>query len=54
MGGLLYFGIRWFAPQLASASPLYTQAVALAVLIGGRAPSSISPSPSASAAPISA
>ena len=27
MGGFLYFGIRWFAPQLASASPLYTQAV---------------------------
>ena len=27
MGGFLYFGIRWFAPQLASASPLYTQAI---------------------------
>ena len=32
MGGFLYVGIRWFAPQLASASPLYTQAIALATL----------------------
>jgi putative peptidoglycan lipid II flippase len=32
MGGFLYVGIRWFAPQLASASPLYTQAIALASL----------------------
>jgi putative peptidoglycan lipid II flippase len=35
MGGFLHFGIRWFEPQLASASPLYTQAVTLAVLSGG-------------------
>jgi len=32
MGAFLYFGIRWFAPQLASASPLYTQATTLAML----------------------
>ena len=32
MGGFLYFGIRWFAPELASASPLYTQATTLALL----------------------
>jgi putative peptidoglycan lipid II flippase len=34
MGGFLHFGIRWFEPQLASASPLYTQAVTLALLSG--------------------
>ena len=32
MGGFLYFGIRWFADALASASPLYTQAITLAAL----------------------
>ena len=37
MGGILYFGIRWLEPQLASASPLYTQATTLAVLCAGGA-----------------
>ena len=30
MAGALHAAARWFAPQLASASPIYTQAAALA------------------------
>lgn len=37
MAGFLYFAIRWFAPQLASEAPLYTQAATLGCLIAAAA-----------------
>jgi putative peptidoglycan lipid II flippase len=35
MGAALYFGAHWFAPYLASGSPLLVKATALALLCGG-------------------
>lgn len=37
MAGFLYAAVRWFEPQLASSSPLYTQAATLGVLVGAGA-----------------
>lgn len=37
MGGFLYGAVRWFEPQLASSSPLHTQAATLALLVGAGA-----------------
>ncbi|MGO4834562.1 murein biosynthesis integral membrane protein MurJ, partial [Rhizobiaceae sp. 2RAB30] len=33
MAGFLYFAVRWFAPQLASEAPLYTQAATLGCIV---------------------
>jgi putative peptidoglycan lipid II flippase len=35
MAGAIWYAMQWLAPYLASGSPVYVQAVALAVLIGG-------------------